>query len=85
MALSGDPHFKKLVEWHKANSSKLVLRQLFEADKDRFKKFSSEFVSCFPDKECSHTCKIFAFFATQDGIEKEEAVETMNKAETRRI
>ncbi|NWX53307.1 G6PI isomerase, partial [Steatornis caripensis] len=40
MALSGDPHFKKLVEWHKANSSKLVLRQLFEADKDRFQKFS---------------------------------------------
>lgn len=39
MALSGDPHFKKLVEWHKANSSKLVLRQLFEADKDRFQKF----------------------------------------------
>ncbi|NWH38628.1 G6PI isomerase, partial [Chloropsis hardwickii] len=39
MALSADPHFKKLVEWHKANSSKLVLRQLFEADKDRFQKF----------------------------------------------
>lgn len=40
MALSGDPHFKKLLEWHKANASKLVLRQLFEADKDRFQKFS---------------------------------------------
>lgn len=39
MALSGDPHFKKLAEWHKANSSKLVLRKLFEADKDRFQKF----------------------------------------------
>lgn len=38
MALSSDPHFKKLVEWHKANSPKLVLRQLFEADKDRFQK-----------------------------------------------
>lgn len=39
MALSGDPLFKKLVEWHKVNSSKLVLRQLFETDKDRFQKF----------------------------------------------
>ncbi|XP_021264424.1 glucose-6-phosphate isomerase [Numida meleagris] len=40
MALSADPHFKKLQEWHKANASKLVLRQLFEGDKDRFHKFS---------------------------------------------
>uniref|UniRef100_A0A8V0XXA9 Glucose-6-phosphate isomerase n=1 Tax=Gallus gallus TaxID=9031 RepID=A0A8V0XXA9_CHICK len=40
MPLSADPHFKKLLEWHKANASKLVLRQLFEADKDRFHKFS---------------------------------------------
>ena len=40
MALSADPHFKKLLEWHKTNASKLVLRQLFEADKDRFHKFS---------------------------------------------
>lgn len=39
MPLSADPHFKKLLEWHKANASKLVLRQLFEADKDRFHKF----------------------------------------------
>ncbi|OXB61794.1 hypothetical protein ASZ78_004067 [Callipepla squamata] len=40
MPLSADPHFKKLLEWHKANASKLVLRQLFEGDKDRFHKFS---------------------------------------------
>ncbi|NWZ18747.1 G6PI isomerase, partial [Asarcornis scutulata] len=40
MALSADPHFKKLLEWHKANASKLVLRQLFEGDKERFQKFS---------------------------------------------
>lgn len=39
MPLSADPHFKKLLEWHKANASKLVLRQLFESDKDRFHKF----------------------------------------------
>uniref|UniRef100_A0A8C9L6C8 Glucose-6-phosphate isomerase n=1 Tax=Pavo cristatus TaxID=9049 RepID=A0A8C9L6C8_PAVCR len=43
MALSADPHFKKLLEWHKANASKLVLRQLFEGDKDRFHKFSISF------------------------------------------
>uniref|UniRef100_A0A7M4EAH1 Glucose-6-phosphate isomerase n=1 Tax=Crocodylus porosus TaxID=8502 RepID=A0A7M4EAH1_CROPO len=40
MALSSDPSFKKLLEWHRANASKLVLRHLFEADKDRFHKLS---------------------------------------------
>ncbi|XP_038224848.1 glucose-6-phosphate isomerase [Dermochelys coriacea] len=40
MALSSDPAFRKLAEWYKANAAKLVLRQLFEADKDRFQKFS---------------------------------------------
>lgn len=41
MALSSDAAFQKLVQWYKANNSKLVLRQLFEADKDRFQKFRS--------------------------------------------
>ncbi|XP_037733651.1 glucose-6-phosphate isomerase [Chelonia mydas] len=40
MDLSSDPAFRKLAEWYKANAAKLVLRQLFEADKDRFQKFS---------------------------------------------
>ncbi|KAJ6633791.1 hypothetical protein lerEdw1_014297 [Lerista edwardsae] len=40
MALSADAAFQKLAEWHKANAAKLVLRQLFEADKERFHKFS---------------------------------------------
>ncbi|CAM2101066.1 glucose-6-phosphate isomerase [Caretta caretta] len=40
MDLSSDPAFRKLAEWYKANATKLVLRQLFEADKDRFQKFS---------------------------------------------
>ncbi|KAG6940640.1 glucose-6-phosphate isomerase, partial [Chelydra serpentina] len=40
MALSSDPAFRQLAEWYKANAAKLVLRQLFEADKGRFQKFS---------------------------------------------
>uniref|UniRef100_A0A452HUH9 Glucose-6-phosphate isomerase n=1 Tax=Gopherus agassizii TaxID=38772 RepID=A0A452HUH9_9SAUR len=40
MALSSDPAFRKLAEWYKANAAKLVLRQLFEADKGRFETFS---------------------------------------------
>lgn len=40
MALSGDGAFQKLSEWHKSNAAKLVLRKLFEADPQRFHKFS---------------------------------------------
>ncbi|XP_003229054.1 glucose-6-phosphate isomerase [Anolis carolinensis] len=40
MTLSSDAAFQKLREWHKAHAAQLVLRQLFDADKDRFRKFS---------------------------------------------
>ena len=41
MALSRDPAFKKLLEWHKAHAASLNLRQLFQQDPQRFSKFST--------------------------------------------
>ncbi|KAJ1082477.1 hypothetical protein NDU88_002644 [Pleurodeles waltl] len=40
MALTSDPAFKKLSEWHKTHASSLNLRQLFQKDPERFNKFS---------------------------------------------
>ncbi|XP_036606648.1 glucose-6-phosphate isomerase [Trichosurus vulpecula] len=39
-ALSQDPNFQKLVQWHRKHGSELNLRRLFEADQDRFNRFS---------------------------------------------
>ncbi|XP_014352782.1 glucose-6-phosphate isomerase b isoform X2 [Latimeria chalumnae] len=38
--LSGDASFQKLAQWHKSHAAGLNMRQMFEADPDRFKKFS---------------------------------------------
>uniref|UniRef100_A0A670Z638 Glucose-6-phosphate isomerase n=1 Tax=Pseudonaja textilis TaxID=8673 RepID=A0A670Z638_PSETE len=40
MALSADPCFQRLAEWQRAHAGQLVLRKLFEADPERFHKFS---------------------------------------------
>ncbi|KAI5623769.1 glucose-6-phosphate isomerase [Silurus asotus] len=40
MGLSSDPNFQKLQQWYTANSQSLNMRQMFEADKQRFNKFS---------------------------------------------
>ncbi|KAM9481657.1 glucose-6-phosphate isomerase b [Clarias gariepinus] len=40
MGLSSDPNFQKLQQWYTANSQSLSMRQMFEADKQRFSKFS---------------------------------------------
>ncbi|MCI4378992.1 hypothetical protein PGIGA_G00222640 [Pangasianodon gigas] len=40
MGLSSDPNFQKLQQWYTANSHSLNMRQMFEADKQRFSKFS---------------------------------------------
>ncbi|XP_070616758.1 glucose-6-phosphate isomerase [Erythrolamprus reginae] len=40
MALSADPSFQRLAEWQRAHAGQLVLRKLFEADPERFHKFS---------------------------------------------
>ncbi|XP_074149303.1 glucose-6-phosphate isomerase [Sminthopsis crassicaudata] len=39
-ALSQDPNFQKLVQWHRKHGSELNLRRLFETDQDRFNRFS---------------------------------------------
>lgn len=39
-ALTRNPEFQKLLEWHGANSANLKLRELFEADPERFNHFS---------------------------------------------
>lgn len=39
-ALTRNPQFQKLLEWHRANSANLKLRELFEADPERFNHFS---------------------------------------------
>ncbi|XP_072488113.1 glucose-6-phosphate isomerase isoform X2 [Notamacropus eugenii] len=39
-ALSKDPNFQKLVQWHRQHAAELNLRRLFEADHDRFNRFS---------------------------------------------
>ena len=38
-ALTRNPQFQKLLEWHRANSANLKLRELFEADPERFNNF----------------------------------------------
>lgn len=38
-ALTRNPQFQKLLEWHRANSANLKLRELFEADPERFNHF----------------------------------------------
>ncbi|KAF7698846.1 glucose-6-phosphate isomerase b [Silurus meridionalis] len=40
MGLSSDPNFQKLQQWYTANSQSLNMRQMFEAEKQRFNKFS---------------------------------------------
>ncbi|GAB1291925.1 Glucose-6-phosphate isomerase [Apodemus speciosus] len=39
-ALTRNPQFQKLLEWHRANSANLKLRELFEKDPERFNHFS---------------------------------------------
>ncbi|KAM6925925.1 glucose-6-phosphate isomerase a [Lycodopsis pacificus] len=41
MALTNDPNYQKLEQWHKANGGSLVMRSMFESDKDRFSSFST--------------------------------------------
>ncbi|XP_072290902.1 glucose-6-phosphate isomerase-like [Eucyclogobius newberryi] len=41
MALSKDPNFKKLQQWHKGNAAGLRMRDMFDSDADRFSKFST--------------------------------------------
>lgn len=38
-ALTRNPQFQKLLEWHRANSANLKLRELFEKDPERFNHF----------------------------------------------
>ncbi|KAL2088845.1 hypothetical protein ACEWY4_015744 [Coilia grayii] len=40
MGLSDDASYKKLEQWYKSNAGNLNMRKMFEADKDRFNKFS---------------------------------------------
>ncbi|XP_041077555.1 glucose-6-phosphate isomerase-like isoform X1 [Polyodon spathula] len=40
-ALTSDPNFQKLQQWHKDKAASLKMRQMFEADKDRFNKLST--------------------------------------------
>nr|BAF91560.1 phosphoglucose isomerase-1 [Anguilla anguilla] len=41
MGLTSDPNYKKLEQWYRSNAGNLNMRQMFEADKDRFSKFST--------------------------------------------
>ncbi|XP_052008227.1 glucose-6-phosphate isomerase-like [Xyrauchen texanus] len=40
MGLTSDPNFQNLEKWYKSNGANLNMRQMFEADKNRFQKFS---------------------------------------------
>nr|AAH44450.1 Glucose phosphate isomerase a [Danio rerio]AAI65764.1 Gpia protein [Danio rerio] len=40
MGLNNDPNFIKLEQWYKSSAGNLNMRQMFEADADRFNKFS---------------------------------------------
>uniref|UniRef100_A0A6Q2ZBU9 Glucose-6-phosphate isomerase n=1 Tax=Esox lucius TaxID=8010 RepID=A0A6Q2ZBU9_ESOLU len=40
MGLTSDPHFQKLEQWYKSKAGNLNMREMFDADKDRFSKFS---------------------------------------------
>nr|AEI61932.1 glucose phosphate isomerase A [Hypophthalmichthys molitrix] len=42
MGLSSDPIYRKLEQWYKSNAGNLNMREMFEADPDRFNKFSLE-------------------------------------------
>ncbi|MBN3309858.1 G6PI isomerase, partial [Amia calva] len=39
--LTSDPSYKKLEKWYKSNAGNLNMRQMFDADKQRFSKFST--------------------------------------------
>jgi len=39
MGLTSDPNFQNLEKWYKSNAANLNMRQMFEADKNRFQKF----------------------------------------------
>uniref|UniRef100_A0AAV2L361 Glucose-6-phosphate isomerase n=1 Tax=Knipowitschia caucasica TaxID=637954 RepID=A0AAV2L361_KNICA len=41
MALSSDPNFKRLQQWHKAHGASLNMREMFDSDPERFSKFST--------------------------------------------
>ncbi|KAG7274787.1 hypothetical protein CRUP_015774 [Coryphaenoides rupestris] len=40
MGLTNDPNYQKLEQWYKANAGNLNMRKMFEADAERFSKFS---------------------------------------------
>lgn len=41
MALTRDPNYQQLQQWHKANAGSLNMRAMFDSDKERFDKFST--------------------------------------------
>ncbi|CAB1313491.1 unnamed protein product [Coregonus sp. 'balchen'] len=41
MGLTSDPHFQKLEQWYKSKAGNLNMRDMFDGDKDRFRKFST--------------------------------------------
>uniref|UniRef100_A0A8C5AZM8 Glucose-6-phosphate isomerase n=1 Tax=Gadus morhua TaxID=8049 RepID=A0A8C5AZM8_GADMO len=41
MGLTNDPNYQKLEQWYKANVGNLNMRKMFEAESDRFSKFSN--------------------------------------------
>ncbi|XP_073688447.1 glucose-6-phosphate isomerase a [Garra rufa] len=40
MALTSDPNYRKLEQWYKSSAGNINMRQMFDADQDRFNKFS---------------------------------------------
>ncbi|XP_052400082.1 glucose-6-phosphate isomerase [Carassius gibelio] len=40
MGLTSDPNYRKLEQWYKSSAGNLNMRQMFDADPDRFNKFS---------------------------------------------
>ncbi|RXN03057.1 glucose-6-phosphate isomerase-like protein [Labeo rohita] len=40
MGLTSDPNYRKLEQWYKSSAGNLNMRQMFDADQDRFNKFS---------------------------------------------
>ncbi|KAL7858264.1 hypothetical protein AOLI_G00183660 [Acnodon oligacanthus] len=40
MGLTSDPNYKNLEQWYKSNAGSLNMRQMFDADEERFSKFS---------------------------------------------
>ncbi|KAG7473467.1 hypothetical protein MATL_G00096210 [Megalops atlanticus] len=41
MGLTSDPNYQKLEKWYRSNAGNLNMRQMFDADKERFSKFST--------------------------------------------